>query len=142
VTVAVVEVDVNDTITTAVRGSNVILDCIDNVNVTWSFENTALSLTDEPTVIANNSLLIRSVDIDDMGDYTCEAGDVIIIQHSLIVTAAPEITLSPRGNCLNPGTLFLDSRTDVVLMCTGFGIPAPTVSWSFQGTLIVCQYMQ
>ncbi len=137
--VSVSVVEVNDTTTEAVRGTNVLLDCIDSVPVVWSFNNIILLLDDRHTVVQNGSLLIREVDLIDMGDYSCEVGNVMI-EHTLILTALPEISISPTGNCLNPGLLLVDSDMIVDVVCGGYGIPAPTVSWSFQGRMIVSSF--
>ena len=51
------------------------------VSVRWTFNNSTLAaVSDEQVVLPNGSLLILDVWVQDMGDYICEAGQVMLIR--------------------------------------------------------------
>ena len=82
--VQVLVVGSNQTLTTeAVVRDNVVLECSQElpagVSVRWSFNDSTLAaVSDEHVVLPNGSLLILDVWVEDMGDYICEAGQVML----------------------------------------------------------------
>lgn len=140
VPVAVVNVNSGFSDVEAVRGDDVLLDCVDmrevDAPLTWTFNSTDLELSDKYTIVNNGSLLIRNVGLDDMGDYMCDVGDIQLV-HTLTVTASPTFITFPEGSCENPDLLMVDSDQDFDLVCAAFGIPPPNVSWFYEGELLV-----
>ncbi len=138
--VAVVTVSANASDIVTVRSASVILDCVDMLVVEaplqWGFEGTVVILSDKYTVLENGSLLVRDVDVADMGVYECVVGDVVLT-HSLQVQAAPFIIALTEGSCENPGSLSIDSDATLLLNCTAYGIPPPTVTLLFEGRELV-----
>ena len=139
VSVAVVMVSPNNTIVT-LRGNDIILDCVDMLVVEapllWSFEGEDVVLSDKNIVIENGSLLIRSVDLDDMGVYVCSVGDVML-NYSLQVLAAPRIVSLTEGPCDSPAAIIVPSDEILIINCSAFGIPPPRVALVFQGMEVV-----
>ena len=72
--------DENDIIGT--RGDNMLLDCAPGLEgasqVTWVYMMMSLTDSDKYSITSNGSLLVRGVDLSDMGLYTCLLGDIIV----------------------------------------------------------------
>ncbi len=138
--VSVVTVSVNGSDLVTVRGDDVILDCVNMLVVDaplqWTFEGMIVTLSDKYTVLENGSLLVRSVDVADMGRYECVVGDVILT-HLLEVRASPDIVFLTEGPCETPDMLPVDSDDTVLINCTAFGIPPPDVVLLFEGRVLV-----
>ena len=135
--VPVAVVNVSDvSVVEVVRGDTVTVDCVDmravDAPLRWLFNSSVLELSDKHAVLGNGSLLIRGVDLEDMGDYVCEVG-ALTFTRTLNVSAAPEIVQFTEGECATPLFLSIDSDETVVLVCSVFGIPPPQVEWFYQG---------
>lgn len=74
----------NSTITPAVAGEDVTLNCSADlplgVQVMWSFNSMTLTTSNKYSIDSNGALLIRNVGVADMGDYFCTAGDVVLLR--------------------------------------------------------------
>lgn len=64
------------------RGQNMQLDCAPGLRqgaeVTWVFEMMSLVDSDKYSITDNGSLIVRSIDLMDMGVYMCVLGDITI----------------------------------------------------------------
>lgn len=79
--------DTEDSLTEAVVREDVVLDCISEravpagVAVNWVFNSSTLAaVSDQYVVLRNGSLLILGVWVEDMGDYTCEVGQLQLVR--------------------------------------------------------------
>ncbi|XP_053381213.1 hemicentin-1-like [Mercenaria mercenaria] len=81
----------------------------------------------------NGSLGIPSATMDDTGEYTCLASNIVGMvkaTSSVTVEVAPEMTLLPLSQGVKVG-----SR--VFLHCQASGVPDPTYSWSKDGEGVI-----
>lgn len=76
-----------DSVTTAVVREHVVLDCISEgevpggVAVSWAFNaSTLAAVSDKYVLLRNGSLLILDVWVEDMGEYTCELGQLQLVR--------------------------------------------------------------
>jgi len=76
------------------------------------------------------TLVIRHVDFDDEGNYTCEASNGVGIAESytinLKVYATPYFTKEPKSQIVAEGE-------DVIFECEAGGYPAPLIKWVHNG---------
>ena len=80
-------------LTEAVVRADVLLECSSGVPagvaVQWSFNDSTLTpVSSKYVVLRNGSLLVQDVWVEDMGEYTCQLGDVQL-RNTLIVTGIP-----------------------------------------------------
>ena len=70
------------------RGDSMLLECapgLDAANqVVWIYEMMLLAESEKYSITENGSLIVRSIDLPDMGIYTCILGD-ITVNVSLVV---------------------------------------------------------
>ena len=70
------------------RGDAMLLDCAPGLDATnqivWVYEMTPLTDSDKYSILDNGSLLVRDIDLEDMGIYTCLLGN-ISVNVSLVV---------------------------------------------------------
>ena len=88
VEVAVLE-STEPTVTEAVVRDNVVLDCSSEippgVSVHWIFNSSTLApASDKYAVLRNGSLLIVDLWLEDMGNYTCQVGDLSLVRRLIL----------------------------------------------------------
>lgn len=77
----------------------------------------------------DRSLKLDDITLDDMGEYTCEADNVvgsIAATGRLIVHAPPRFIKRPK-------TQFIENGNVVIFECEALGYPKPTLYWSIEG---------
>lgn len=84
---------------------------------------------DRVHVLEDRSLRLESVTLEDAGEYSCEADNVVgsvISTGTLTVHSAPSFTIRPK-------TVLADIGSEVLFECQATGSPKPTVFWSIEG---------
>lgn len=49
---------------------------------------------------------------------------------TFLLTAAPQITITPEGPCETPNILSITTGDSIRLVCTASGVPTPSVTWT------------
>ncbi|KAK6636854.1 hypothetical protein RUM43_010518 [Polyplax serrata] len=109
-------------------GSKGILKCtasgIPQPTIKWYKDGRELS-DDETFQINNDSLIIKSVDASDFGEYSCVAinSEGSSVDHiALTVGSAPTFLQKPR-------TREIRLKHTATISCSAFGVPLPEVKW-------------
>jgi len=118
----------------AYRGKSVKLWCIFGgtplPEISWTKKGGALPQGRTTYDNYGKTLVIKHVDYEDEGDYTCEASNGVGLQKSysikLKVYAAPYFTIRPESQTAAEGE-------DVMFECEAGGFPAPKILWVHNG---------
>lgn len=126
--------------TSAIPRMDKILQClvystVPDYNITWYRTDAPVKLMFDPDVamFQNGTLLIRNINRDDEGFYTCEAGNEGGISKNstyLRVQEAPKSTVSPEVKSFVTG-----QAVDVI--CVASGYPVPAIYWLRDGKIIL-----
>ena len=142
------------------RGQNMQLDCVPGIEqgakVVWVFEMMLLLDSDKYSITDNGSLIVRGIDLADMGIYVCFLGDIavnvtltvqckyailVLVLHSeallYFIAAIPEIILFTEGPCNDRARLSVASDQDDLLVCSAFAIPPPNITLIFRDNTVV-----
>lgn len=82
---------------------NMELECSDSlppgISVTWEFNSTRLLPSDKYVITVNGSLLVRNVQLEDMGEYQCVVNGVRLTRELVIEGTCVRSSLVPRPSC-------------------------------------------
>ena len=88
--------DTEVSVTEAVVREDVVLDCVSErdlpagVAVSWVFNGSTLAaVSDQHVVLRNGSLLVLDVWVEEMGNYTCEVGQVQLVRTLTLTGTGP-----------------------------------------------------
>ncbi|XP_075384531.1 hemicentin-1 isoform X2 [Tenrec ecaudatus] len=132
----VIQEPINVTIT---PGERAVLTCLVisevEYNLTWQKNDRDIKLVDPVRikVLANLSLELRNVKINDGGEYRCTAsseGGSSTASVFLVVQESPKVTVMPKNQSFTAGS-------EVSIMCSATGYPKPKITWTMNNMLIV-----
>ncbi|XP_078070175.1 muscle, skeletal receptor tyrosine-protein kinase [Mustelus asterias] len=119
-------------------GSKVVLPCSTMGNpkpaISWIKDETALK-KDRPrtSVLESGNLRIRSVQIEDAGQYRCLAKNSLGLEYSRSVTLEVQV---PARIVKAPTSQNVSFGSEVILQCKATGFPIPTIKWLENGKAV------
>ncbi|XP_067886737.1 muscle, skeletal receptor tyrosine-protein kinase [Heterodontus francisci] len=125
-------------------GSKVVLPCSTMGNpkpaISWIKDETALK-KDRPrtSVLESGNLRIRSVQIEDAGQYRCLARNSLGLEYSRSVTLEVQV---PARIVKAPTSQNVSFGSEVTLQCKATGFPIPTIKWLENGRAVPMVLMQ
>ena len=122
--VACVSLAVGEDVTAEPGATNVHIQCpINSSQPTWKKDNTTIENNKEYEIVhENKTLIIKKIDHDHMGVYTCTDG-----KETIFVTVFVRAYVKPFEKTKN-----LIEDDPLQLECKGYGYPTPVVEW-FKG---------
>nr|AKR04374.1 peroxidasin [Chilo suppressalis] len=94
-------------------------------HITWFFNDEKLVLHERMSIKKNGTIIIKNVQMDDVGNYTCAAENInekITTSASLQIFVAPAFVTVPKDVTASGGD-------KVEFICKARGKPTPTISW-------------
>ncbi|XP_067839673.1 muscle, skeletal receptor tyrosine-protein kinase [Heptranchias perlo] len=125
-------------------GSKVVLPCNTMGNpkpaISWIKDESALK-KDHPrtSVLESGNLRIRSVQIEDAGQYRCLARNSLGLEYSRSVTLEVQV---PARIVKAPASRNISFGSEVILQCKATGFPIPTIKWLENGRAVPMVSMQ
>ena len=135
-------------------GCTALLTCLNHnsppQNFTWSFRGMQLRNTSQLTIRNSGDLIVRRLQLEDSGNYTCTVQSEL----GTVNSSAVVIVLDPSGSgsgeqppvrleeppiilTITPRALNVNLGSFVQLVCTAQGVPSPAVSWTKEGSQLI-----